>query len=613
MLNNLRKQNLSTLISQNRGNSRNMFKALNHALHRNTTPPLPPSRNDTELANDFINFFDQKIQKIRTKLDEKSTLLHTDSASFRGQQLRQFRTMTQSEIRKILNKMSKSCSLDPLPLWLVKECIDDFIPIITKIVNLSLHLGTVPKELKHAVIRPLLKKAGLELNLKNYRPVSNLPYLGKALEAAAIMQFNEHLKINNLTDDRQSAYKKYHSTETLLTKVQNDIMRSLDKGEVVLLVLLDLSAAFDTIDHEILIDRLNKMYGIDGTALKWFKSYLQQRTQSVIINGKESNCKDLKFGVPQGSKLGPVLFNAYIAPLSKVAEKNGVIDQKYADDEQLILSFKPTIRAHETLSFLKMEKCIEEIRSFLLENKLSNNGEKTEFILLGSNQNLKELITSSISVDRSNIKATDKVKNLGVIFDKNMNMESQVSNMCKKAYLNIRNIAHIRKSLTKEDTKTAVHALVTPHLDYGNSLLGGITKKSIDRLQVAQNAAARLIERLKKYDRISHIRKELHWLPIDARIQFKILNLTWKALNNRAPKYISNLLEFKRQSRNLRSNNQNLLYIPKSRTKYGERAFSTLAPRLWNHLPINIRMAKTNDSFRSKLKTHLFHNSYLDP
>ena len=520
--------------------------------------------------------------------------------------------MTESEVKKILSKMSKSCKLDPVPLWLIKECFDEFLPSITNILNLSLSSGTVPAKLKHAIIRPLLKKRGLDLELKNYRPVSNIPFLAKALEAAVIMQLEEHFQINNLEDERQSAYKRHHSTETLLLKVQNDIMVSLDKQQATMLVLLDLSAAFDTIDHNILLKRLKLRYGIGGTALNWFRDYLHKRSQSVVIKDTESKSRVLSCGVPQGSKLGPILFNAYIAPLSDIAKRHGITDQKYADDEQLIMSFKPGNADDEKSSLAKMENCITDIRDFLSKNKLVNNSDKTEFILFGSKHNLKQVSVHSINVGNAKINITDQVKNLGVIMDKNLSMEKQVNAICKKVFFNIRNIAHIRKCLSRDVTKTAIHALVTPHLDYANSLLFGTTKRNLDKLQIAQNSAARMIERLKKYDRISHVLKELHWLPIKARINFKILNLTWKALNGKAPKYLSDMLKLSSNS-NLRSSNCTTLKVPRSNMSFGDKAYSIIAPKLWNDLPIEIRNSKDHNAFRKHLKTYLFHVSYLDP
>jgi hypothetical protein len=494
ILNSIRRKQISDMISKNKGNSRDMFKALNYALHRKTASPMPPSDDISTLANEFSKFFDDKILKIRSQLDGANDVtpidVNGDDDSFRGTPLMKFKAMTEPQIKKILSGMTKSCKLDPIPIWLAKECIDEVIPIMTRIVNLSLSQGLVPSQLKHAVVRPLLKKAGLDPIMKNYRPVSNLSFLSKVLEAAVIMQMEEHFTNNNLHDNNQSAYKKYHSTETLLLKIHNDIITSLDQGKIIMLVMLDLSAAFDTIDHKILTDRLKSKYGINGTALQWFKSYLSNRTQSVLIDDYESQRKKLKFGVPQGSKLGPILFNAYIAPMSKVAELHGVIDHKYADDEQLSMSFKPGSELHETEAVQKMEKCIEDIRAFLKINKLSNNCEKTEFLLAGSKHGLSKTTVTSVDVDQSSIAAADKVKNLGVLFDRTMSMEAQVKNICRKVFINLKNIAQIRNSLSREDTKTAVHALVTPHLDYGNALLHGINKKHMDKLQVAQNSAA---------------------------------------------------------------------------------------------------------------------------
>ena len=456
-----------------------------------------------------------------------------------------------------------------------------------------------------------------------------MSFLNNIIESAVIQQYVGLTK-NQLDDEKQSAYKQFYNTETLLTKIHNeslwifvnrvsvtkihhyvvvnDIMVNLGNGDVTMLVLLDLSAAFDTIDHDILLQRLRNRYGLQGSALTWFKSYISNRSQSVVINDKTSDRIPLKFGVPQGSKLGPILFNSYIAPVSEVAQRNQICDQKYADDEQLILSFRPTFLG-EQHAIGKMEKCISEIRDFLHENKLCNNGDKTELLLIGSSQQLKKLHVSSIKVENVEINAMDHVRNLGVIFDKGMTMEKQVNKMCQNAYFNMRNLSKLRRSLDRDTIKTAVNSLVTPHLDYGNGLLYGIKSSLLKKMQVAQNSAVRLIEKLKKHDSVNEFRKRLHWLPIPARIQFKLMTTTWKAMNDQAPKYIKQLLHKKPQQKyDLRSSSKKLLneQLPRNKNKFEDRAFSFVAPKLWNKLPDSVRNAVTLESFKKNLKTHLF-------
>ena len=191
-------------------------------------------------------------------------------------------------------------------------------------------------------------------------------------------------------------------------------------------------------------------------------------------------------------------------------------------------------------------------------------------------------------------------------------MDKQVNNMCKKTYFNIRNISKIRKCLSKDDTKTVVNALVTPHLDYGNGLLVGANKYLIDKLQVAQNSAVRLIEKVPKYEHIAIFRQKLHWLPILARIQYKVLLMTWKAVNKQAPQHLQELLKLKEHHRNLRNANTKRLEVPEGATanSFGERAFCISAPLLWNKIPVHLRMSKTVAHFKKGLKTHLFTKHY---
>lgn len=285
---------------------KNLLKVVDKLSNPRATQSLPSHDCAKSLADNFAEFFVDKVRKFRDELDNSPTpppsinitesCQHTFSA---------FSPVTKDDVLKIIKASSvTSCSLDPIPASLLKSHLQDLLPTITTIVNESLSTGAVPSSLKHACIRPLLKKAGLDQEVNaSYRPISNLPYVGKVIERVAVSQLQGYLTDNNLHPRMQSAYKRHHSTETALLRVQNDLLSALDKRQEALLVLLDFSAAFDTIDHRLLFRRLTTRYGIQGTALKWIKSYMSDRTQSVIIGDKLSDAQPLVFGVPKDQSL----------------------------------------------------------------------------------------------------------------------------------------------------------------------------------------------------------------------------------------------------------------------------------------------------------------------
>ena len=211
-----------------------------------------------------------------------------------------FTPTTENDVKRlVLNSSTATCENDPLPTCLVKQHVDMLAPLITRIINKSLEKGCVPDDLKHANILPLIKKDNLDKDtLKNYRPVSNLTFISKLLEKVVAERLKNHLDKYDLWSTMQSAYRSFHSTETALLRVQNDLVNSIGKKNLVALVLLDLSAAFDTIDHDILLRRMSARFGITGTSLKWFESYLSNRSQCVQIENSTSAKKKLHFGVP---------------------------------------------------------------------------------------------------------------------------------------------------------------------------------------------------------------------------------------------------------------------------------------------------------------------------
>jgi hypothetical protein len=208
------------------------------------------------------------------------------------------------------------------------------------------------------------------------------------------------------------------------------------------------------------------------------------------------------------------------------------------------------------------------------------------------------------------INSSASVKNLGSIWDQSMNMEEHISHICKACYYHLRNISAIRDSLTRSATEKLIHALITSRLDNGNALLCNLPKNLIAKLQRVLNTAARIVTRSSKHSSISAVLKELHWLPIAARIKFKICIMTWKILNNAAPPYLKELIVPYTPSRSLRSNDSLLLSVPRSRVAYGDRAFTVAAPKLWNCLPLPLRQITCCSAFKKALKTHLFKDSY---
>ena len=206
--------------------------------------------------------------------------------------------------------------------------------------------------------------------MKNYRPVSNLSFLSKILEKVVASRLNSHINSSHISNHYQSAYRKLHSTETALLKIHNDILSSMDDGKVTALTLLDLSAAFDTIDHTILLRRLDDWFGVGGKALDWFKSYLTGRSQRIKLGNCLSSKSDLSFGVPQGSVLGPLLFTLYTTPLSSLISGYSIPHHLYADDSQLYISFSSSDSA---VALNGLQLCLASVQSWMSTNKLKLN------------------------------------------------------------------------------------------------------------------------------------------------------------------------------------------------------------------------------------------------
>ena len=614
-------------LQASKGDTKKLFRKLNKLLGK-AGQNLPVHKDARKLANDFGSFFSEKVKDIRKDIaadnipneDLECDANHgkVPNRTTTDDYLCKFEELSLDEtIEVILGMSDKFCDLDPIPTYLLKECVHELSPIICFIINQSIAQAAFPSQLKSALIKPNLKDESSDHDiLSNYRPVSNIPIISKILERAILSQLNHFIESKSLHCPVQSGYRANHSCETLMVSLMDEVLRIMNNGEVAVLLLLDLSAAFDTIDHHILIQRLLTDFGITDRALQWLHSYLEGRSFSVSINQAISDALCLLFGVPQGSLLGPILFILYIKPLRDIALKYGLDIHLYADDAQLYISFTPTNPSEWESVRKNISDCLKEIREWMTHNYMKINESKTQLLTIGKKSVLKDLeLDISVDFGGTIVLPTeckgDKWISLGVKLDECMTMDRQINEVkqkCSWTLLNLRRISYYLDEITKI---MLVKQMVIMQLDYCNSVYMNLPKVRFRKLCSVLNIGIRFIYNIKdrNIDLLPYYIKA-HILPMKERVQFKVLMMAYKVVYGMAPPYLCGLLEREVHTLNtrLRPENDNLrLRVPKlTVSKLNSRRFSVYAPDLWNSLPFGIRATTDIESFKSQLKTSFF-------
>ena len=328
-----------------------------------TLNPIPEGKTDAQLADEFASFFLSKIEKIRLQLQNTDQYIPEVNTSV--PRLQDLLPLTNKEIeREILNMNNKTCELAAISANLIKDILLAGLETITQIVNMSLTTATFPLDWKTAIIRPLIKKAGLELSKKNYRPVSNLCFLSKLVECCMLKHFLTHCDDNCLLPDFQSAYQANYSTETGLARMTNGILWAMDEEHVTVMVILDLVAAFNMVDHNILLKILENQFQVTDTTLKWFHSYLRPRSFKICIGDEYSESQKLSFRVPQVSCSGANMFRCYCSLISKKVPELVSING-FADDHSLLKTFKAGNKQQETTTRQLLEGTFNGIKGWM--------------------------------------------------------------------------------------------------------------------------------------------------------------------------------------------------------------------------------------------------------
>lgn len=557
------------------------------------------------LCEDLAVFFQEKNQTTYSCFSESDSLGQQIGPSHISQHAvkwSEFRPLSLEGSLLELNRVKSGSPADPCPPRFFKILASWFNLLLNSIWNSSLKEGIYPASWKTAFVQPILKKLDADpAELKNFRPISLLSAPAKVLEKEVQKQLAEFLESNKLLHDSQSGFRSGYSTETALLEVSEIIRETIDQGNCAMLVLLDLSAAFDTVSHQILLDRL-ELLGVMATVLSWFRSFLEDCSQKVFLRLHVSSASPLVCGVPQGSALSPTLFNVYLAPLAPIIEQFGVKVVSYADDTQLVFSF----REHTEAAFTKFKQCMRRVVTRMTDSCMKLNTEKTEVLFFNESSSPRSELWWPAELNPPPLPATS-ARTLGFKLDTNLSGNSQICHVSSSCFWKLKAMRRFLHLLPMDCRKSVVHALVISQLDYVNSLYLGLPDYLIRKLQIIQNAAARLIRNVPLRHHITPHLWSLHWLPIKRRLEFKALTVAYRATRDMGPKYLKQRFLKYHQTRTLWSNNQDFWVIPRfAKVRIGGRAFSVKTAALWNAMPEHLRKARSEPEFRKALKPWLF-------
>ena len=606
-LRNAKKEYYSSKIAGQKFNPKKAWKSINNLLGRQNKPTVVNEINlgeknfttPKDIAEGFNDYFSNIGPDLASKIDTSNYNFETYTKTAESE-FAAFQPVTVSHVCRLLHGLSsnKATGIDKISCKIIKIAAPAISDSLTFIFNQAITLSSFPNEWKMARVIPLYKNG--QRNIPgNYRPISVLPAISKIMERIMYDQLYNYLTKFELLSDSQFGFRKSHSTATALLDCTNDWYMNLDRKMFNLVVLIDLKKAFDTVDHQILLRKI-ELYGIKGEALTLLKSYLTNRNQKCQIKNSFSTERLIKCGVPQVSILGPLFFLLYINDLPQCLNKTK--PRLFADDTNLTAS-GDSITDLETA----VNSDLENLRKWLIANKLSLNVAKTEFMLIGSKAMIKKNSDSRLNVfiENKQIKQVSECKTLGVIVDQHLSWKSNSENICKKITAGISDIRRVKPLVDKDTLISIYNAIVRPYFDYCCEVWDVFGESQSKRLQKLQNRAATIILNMSNDVNHSIALRALGWEPLKTERKKAKAKMMYKVLHKMGPKSLTNLFSYKNEKTNYNLRDiSSGLSLPKPRTNNMKNSLMYDGAHLWNYIPKEIRESKTLSSFRNKIAAH---------
>ena len=512
-----------------------------------------------------------------------------------------FKPMLQDDVAAALTNLNthKSTGADGISAHLLRMVALAIAPSVTKLFNASLLQGQIPSDWKKANVTPI-PRTSTSNSPTNFRPISVLPVLAKVYESLIHQQVYRYLTTNSLLHPCQSGFRPAHSTQDTLLKTVDEWKIALDCGEYIGAILIDLSKAFDTIDHNILLNKLSA-YGITKNELKWFKDYLTGRMQRVCVDSTFSDWTTITRGVPQGSILGPLLFLIYVNDLPDVATQCTV--NLYADDTTLYYSDKDPLKVQRALNV-----DLDQTARWIKANGLRMNIAKTQMMTLSRKSAHHRNTSIKVQLDGSEISKTDTVKYLGVSIDNKLKWNVHTEHVRQRALAALSTIKRSSSFLPSSTRKLLFNCLVRPHLDYCSVVWHSCKPTISQRIERIQNYGMRIILNKPPRTSSSTLREQLGWTTLHKRRHMFMLAQVHKCLLNQAPAYLADKFRLNSTMYSTTRGASNI-HLKQPNTEHFRSTFEFQGALHYNHLPPDLKSKTTIQSFMSALVKYNYRSS----